>query len=220
VHERTYFDRLRTKVGLGLMAIVVTALIGCSSSGPQVDPPRPGDSLEAAAETGRPLTLPPGQEVIVVVRAVRNTSGEALEITKLRAVPGDGVPEAVQIVQVSVLTRSPKIPPGTYVTFPPVIREQPGRCERAGILSPSGVLVDPGDAPALMVWLRAIDEGPATLDGFRITYGQSDALYEQEVEIEGLADVTVDATATARKPSADEQSCSHRTRILPGAVVF
>lgn len=224
-HQRTVFDRSRTKVGLGAAnvalgaaLVALVALAACSSSGPDVEPPQPGDALEAAARGGDPLTLPPGQEVIVVARALRNTSGGELEITKLRAMPGDGVPEAVQVVQVSVLASSPAIPPGTYVTFPPVTRPE-GRCERAGILSPSGVVMEGHDAPVVMVWLRAIGEGAATIDGFRVTYRQSGTLFEQEVEV-GLADITVDATAEARKPSREEQACDHRTRVLPGAVVF
>jgi hypothetical protein len=220
VPRTAFIEAFRTKVGAALAALLLLSLGGCRSSGPEVEPAVTGSSLEAAAGPGRPLTLPPGQEVVVLVRALRNTSDRELEITKLRAVPGDGVPDAAQVVQVSVLTRSPRIARGTYVTFPPVTRGRAGRCERAGILSPSGVVVAPGAAPMLLVWLRSVDEGTATVDGLRVSYGQADTLYEQEVEIEGLAEITVDANAPARKPSLEEQACSHRTRILPGAVVF
>jgi hypothetical protein len=211
---------LGTKVGLSVAVVGLVGLVACSSSGPDVEPPQPGDALEAASGAGPSLTLPPGQEVVVVVSAVRNASGEKLEITKLRALPGAGVPDAVQVVQVSVLTAAPEIPPGTYVTFPPVVRGKTGRCTRAGISSPSGVVVEPGDEPVVLVWLRSVAEGRATVDGFRVTYGQSDTLYEQEVAAEGVADITVDPNAAARKPTPDEQACAHRTRVLPGAVVF
>lgn len=207
---------LGAKIGRWAAGICLITLGACGSSGPEVDPPQPGTALEVTGKTAEPLTLPPGQEVILLVPAVRNASGDELEITKLRAVPGDRVPESVQIVQVSIV-RSPEIKPGTYVTFPPVARSGE-RCVRASVLSPSGVVVEPGDAPLVMVWLRAIDEGDATLDGVRMTYDRSGTRYEQEVEIDDLAEITVDPSTPARKPSPDEAACANEVRVLPGAV--
>lgn len=217
VPERTLFDRPRTKVG-GALVVAVLVLAACSdSTGPE--PPERGDAFSAGSGSISPLTIPPGQEVIVLVRAVANSSDEPLEITKLRAIPGDGVPEAVQIVQVSVVTDDSHVAPGTYVTSPPVARES-GRCIRAVVRAPRGLTLDTGDEPMLLIWLRSLAEGVATIDGLRVAYAQSGTTYEQEYVLEDLAEVTVDPAAAPLKPSRAEQACVAETRVLPGAVTY
>jgi hypothetical protein len=179
----------------------------------------PGDALGRGSGSSSALTLPPGQEVIVLVRAMANASDDPLEITKLRAVPGEGVPESVQVVQVSAVAPSSQVPPGTYVTFPPVTRAR-GKCLRARMRAASGVAVESRDEPMLAIWLRSIAEGGATIDGVRALYEQSGTLYEQELLAQDLIDISVEPDAPALKPSRDEQACAHEVRILPGAVTY
>lgn len=204
----------RTKVG----SIVLGVALAACSSGPSVEPPKPGDALAPIAAGPVEVRLPPRQELVVLVRPFESSSDEPLEITKLRAIPGEGIPDAVQIVQTSIVAGGTTAP-GMYVTFPPVTKAA-GRCVRADVRAPRGVTLGRDDDPLILVWLRALTEGAATVEGLRVTYEQGGTLFEQELSSAELAHVTVDLEAPARRPSRDERACAHRTRVLPGAVTY
>jgi hypothetical protein len=120
---------------------------------------------------------------------------------------------------VSVVSADSDIAPGTYVTFPPVIRDG-GRCVRTEVRAPRGLRLVSRDEPMLLIWLRSLAEGDASIDGLRATYRQSGTTYEQEYDADGLVEVTVDAAAPALKPNRDERACAAHTRVLPGAVTY
>ena len=162
-----------------VLVVGLAAVPACRSDPPSVRTPQPGSALtQTARDSHGVVELPPGQEVIQLVRPLRNVSDGPLEITKLRAIPGDGIPTLVQIVKVALVT-STQIDPGTYVTFPPVARSK-GECVRAEVRPTRGATLSLGEGPLLLVWLRALSNGRARVAGFRVSYEQAGTLYEQE----------------------------------------
>ncbi|HEY7876360.1 MAG TPA: hypothetical protein VIG64_14690 [Actinomycetota bacterium] len=201
------------------MAVLVALGLGaCSSSQPE--PPRPGDAFaRPAVGDERRIELPPGQEVVQVLYGLQNASEEPLEITKLRAVPGAGIPDAAQIVQVSLLSSEGPHLPGVYVTFPPVTRAE-GKCVRADVLAPRETTVEPGSDVFVLLWLRSVAEGRAEVTGLRVRYEQAGVTYEQGLDLGPPTELHIDLDDDVVAPSRDERACASQARFLPGSVRY
>ena len=181
--------------------------------------PARGTALDEGNDVMADARVPPGQELIRLVPALRNVSGQPIEITKLRAVAGSGIPGVAQIVQVSALPEDSGFSARRYVTYPPVRREG-GECVRAGVRPGRGLTLEPNEGWSVLVWMRALEPGTATVAGFRVTYEKDGAPYEQEIQIDPENRLVVAGDAPAVTPNRDERACAHRTRVLPGAVTF
>lgn len=209
--------------------LVALGALGAGCSSDSTEAPRPGTALaDTASDSLTEIELPPAQEVVVLVKALRNVSGLPLEITKLRAIPGSGVPESAQIVQVSLITATSDFRPGIYVTYPPVTRRQRSitrtqtGCVRASVRAPRGVVIQPEQEPLVLVWLRAVGDGRASVTGLRVDYVQGEAAvpYTQEVTIDGPTVLEVDGAAVPIEPARDESACASEVRFLPGSVRY
>jgi hypothetical protein len=211
--------RSRRSWGAGLAVGLVLATTACPQEN-VLPPTRPGDALAAEAPgPAERLRLPPGQEIVQLFPALRNDTDEPLEITKLRAMPGRGVPEAAQIVQISLMSTESPHEPGVYVTFPPITRSG-DRCVRAGVRAPRGVTIEPGEDITVLVWLRSIDEGTAMVTGLRANYVHAETSYVQEIAFSEPIVLRIDLDEKVVEPSRDERACASEARFLPGSVRY
>jgi hypothetical protein len=204
------------------IVLVVVGVLAAACSSPERDSIRSvrrGDALaETSPDSLEMITLPPGQEVIQLGAGLRNASSSALEITKLRPAETEGVPDVAQIARVALVDRaSIDVAGGTFVTFPPVARRG-GVCVRSKVFPARGATIEPDEAPLILVLIRAIAAGRATIPAFTVSYEQDGDLFKQTIRSDGAAVFTVADDAEALKPSPDERACASRVQLLPGAV--
>lgn len=202
-----------------LLAAALAAACTSEPVGPPPEPPRPAHAL--ADLTSDELTVvaaPPGQEVVVLAPALKNVSSKPLTITKLRVTGADGVPDVAEIVRVALVKPGSGGPgTGTYVTFPPVVRRG-GECRPAQVTPARGTTLAPGDRPLLLLWLRAIAPGSASIPTLTASYEHDGSGYIQEVALTRPVAVGVDSASDPMAPSAAERACAPEVRLLPGAV--
>lgn len=157
---------------------------------------QPGRSLgEVSALRWDFGKVPPGQEVVLMLSALRNVSDEPLTITSIKPIGTSGEPGVAEVVSIELAPEAgggTGIAEGSFVVYPP--GESAGRartdpCTFVPVVPGEGYELDPteteDDRALLVTRFRALKEGDGAVHVARVEYEQGGRRYEQEIPLTG-----------------------------------
>lgn len=168
---------------------------------------RPGSALETGPRSEYAVSeggaVPPGQDLSLMLTALRNTSDAPLVIRRVEpldvsSTAGDEDPEAAVRIELAPRSRSaPEVPLGFYFGPRPAV-DTGDACTEQAVVAADGYVLEP-DAEAaedvfLVVSVRAGGPGTFRVGGQRIVYEQEGIRYRQDLEASLLVEVREEAT--------------------------
>lgn len=210
-------NRARRGAAVRPMAVVAIALVALAVSCRAGDVIGQGDALRPVAgrlTVGGQFPRPPGTRVGFLLLPLRNVSDEPVELVKIE-LGGRGFGRTVRVVKVEV---SPNvggihaIPGGAYVTDPPVIMLEDGRCHSAVLRPVRETVIQPGATARVWVVLEWGEPGRFLVGPHEVFYLRDGVLQRQTFEV--FYRGVVDPEADPARIEDWERSCLSRTSLL------
>lgn len=199
-----------------LVAVLLVFLVGgivlitvVRDRAPAPEPIPLGTALDLGNEFAVEAPLGPGQEVVDMFAAIRNSSDSPIRLIEITPIAGEGVPQIGVVVDV-FLVDSPFLG-SLYNALPPVMRTG-ARCMLADTSSVTGYVLEPGEEVMVATHVRALMTGEFELNGREILYEQDGRTFRQRdpYVITGIVD-----PATTRQLLPEEKRCRAQVTLLP-----
>lgn len=195
----------RSLLSKPLGAAAVAVLLAAAACGGQ--DARPGSALETGPRTEYAVSeegaVPPGQELSLMLTALRNTSDTPLVIRRIEPIgltssaEEDGPEESVRFELAPRSRSAPEVPLGFYFGPRPAV-DSGASCTAQAVVAADGYVLEPDAAAAedvfLVVSVRAGGPGTFRLGGQRVVYEQDGIRYRQDLEAALVVEVREGAT--------------------------
>jgi hypothetical protein len=202
--------KVRSLVVVTVLMVLAVACDGAASEGNQ---------LTVGGLTWEMEPLPPGQEFVLLLGTLKKTGPGEVEILSLSPIRSQGMPEVAELVAIEIGPRGadhPPVPQSAYITHPPAIVLDSGKCGVQELRPASGFRLkhdqDPAVRALLATHMRAVAPGEAIMEGIRVRYRSDGEDFFQDVPL--TIEVTVSQKAPPYMLTKSERRCRGIVDVL------